>query len=355
MRLFALCGLALCLPLAFVSAASAAPTPVLLGNAGVFAVLAGSGITNTGVTTISGDTGSSPLPSETGFSGCPAADCIAQTGTNHNQPNPNDTATQNAKTDLGTAYGVAAGQTPTQIPTELAGQTLTPGVYRSAAGTFGMSGTLVLDGNNNADAVFIFQMGSTLITGSSGNVTFLRGAQACNVFWQVGSSATLGSGSNFAGTILANTSISVNDGVTVQGRLLAGEAGAGAVTLIHDTILTPTTCVTQAENDQAAANAAALVQAQAAAAAKAIADTAAAAAAKLAADTAAATAAAQAAATAQAAAAAQAAATKAAAKAAAAKAARAATAARARRAATTRARHKLTTIHTARTHAGFTG
>ena len=111
-------------------------------------------------------------------------------------------------------------------------------------------------------------MGTTLITGGTGNVTFLNGAQACNVFWQVGSSATLGAGSNFSGTILANDDISLGDGVTVQGRLLAGEARMrGAVTLIHDTIITPTTCVTQAQNDSAAAAAAALVQAQAAAAA----------------------------------------------------------------------------------------
>ncbi|HTC69987.1 MAG TPA: ice-binding family protein, partial [Acidothermaceae bacterium] len=161
------------------------------------------------------------------------------TGANHTSPNPNDAVTQGAKAALTNAYNNAAGQTPTIINTELAGQTLAPGVYTSASGTFGMSGTLTLDGQNNAGAVFIFQTASTLITGGTGNVILIRGAQSCNVFWKVGSSATLGAGSTLNGTILANTSISLGSGVTVLGRLLAGEqaSGAGAVTLIHDTII----------------------------------------------------------------------------------------------------------------------
>jgi hypothetical protein len=263
---FALIGV---LTLAIAQSASAAPTPVLLGNAGVFAVLGGGGLTNTGVTTITGDVGSSTTPSQTGFTGCPAANCVALTGANHIAPDPNDLATQSAKADLITAYNVAAGQTPTQIPTELAGSTLTAGVYNSAAGTFGMTGTLVLDGANNADSIFIFQTASTLITGGTGNVTFIRGAQACNVFWKVGSSATLGAGSNFSGTILAHDSISLGNGVTVLGRLLADQQGnaTGAVTLIADTIVRPTTCTTQASID-----AATLAATQAAAAAKEAAD-----------------------------------------------------------------------------------
>jgi hypothetical protein len=274
------------------SAEAATPTPVLLGNAGLFALLAGSGTTNTGVTTINGDVGSSPLPSETGFAACPAADCVALTGANHTDPSPNDAVTQSAKADLITAYNNAAGQTPTQIPTELAGNTYTAGVYNSAAGTFGMTGTLVLDGENNADATFIFQTASTLITAASGNVTFIRGAQACNVFWKVGSAATLGAGSNFSGTILAHDTITLGDGVTVSGRLLAAEQGnAGAVTLIHDTITKPATCVTQASigpsPTQVAADKAAADKAAAdkAAADKAAADTKAAAGTKAAANT----------------------------------------------------------------------
>jgi hypothetical protein len=341
--------------------ASATPTPVLLGTAGGFALLAGSGLTNTGVTTVTGDVGSSTNPVQTGFAGCPGANCVALTGANHTAPSPNDTTTQNAKTDLTTAYNAAAGQTPTQIPTELAGTTLTAGVYNSAAGTFGMTGTLVLDGANNADSIFIFQTASTLITGGTGNVTFINGAQACNVFWQVGSAATLGAGSSFSGTILAHDNISVGDGATVSGRLLAGEqaSSTGAVTLIHDTVTKPSTCTTQASVDAAtaAAQAQAAAAAQAAADARAAADRAAAAAqaadAKAAA-AAAAQAAAAAAAAAQAAAVAAAAAKKAAvvaARAAVAKAAaaKAATSARIAKAAAIRARvEKAHAIATAR-------
>ena len=376
---------------AFASTASAAPTPVLLGNAGLFAVLAGGGITNTGASTIGGDVGSSSNPVQTGFAACPAADCVALTGANHVDPSPNDTATQNGKAALITAYDNAAGQSPTMVATELGGQTLVAGVYRAASDTFGMTGTLVLDGANNADSTFVFQMGTTLTTANTGNVTFIRGAQACNVFWQVGSSATLGANSNFSGNILAKTSISLGDGVTVQGRLLADEQGTtGAVTLIHDTITKPT-CVTQASIDATAAAAAAAAaqaqaqvvaaaaaaqaQAQAAAAAQAASEAQAAAdqaaAAAKAADAKAAAAAADKAAAAavvaaQAAAAATAAADKAAgvaakavtAKKAAAKAvaaARVAKAAAAKAATAKRIALKLSSIRTARRHAGFTG
>lgn len=264
-RILAAAAIAMLLPAALAGSASGTPTPVLLGNAGVFAVLAGSGITNTGATTITGDVGSSPTPSQTGFAACPGADCVALTGANHNLPDPNDAVTQSAKADLITAFDNAAGQTPTQVPSELAGHTYTAGVYNSADGTLGMTGTLVLDGENNADATFIFQTATTLITGGTGNVTFIRGAQACNVFWKVGSAATLGAGSSFSGTILAHDDISLGDGVTVHGRLLAAEQGnAGAVTLIHDTITKPATCVTQASIDAAAAaEAAARAQAEA--------------------------------------------------------------------------------------------
>jgi ice-binding like protein len=114
-------------------------------------------------------------------------------------------------------------------------------VYDSAAGTFQITGTLTLDGQHNPDATFIFQTESTLKTAVASRVTFINGAQACNVFWQVGSAATLDTDSLFGGTIMAHDSISLNDGVTVEGRLLAGEqaSGAGAVTLIHDTITRP--------------------------------------------------------------------------------------------------------------------
>jgi len=216
-----------------------AATTVPLGTAGAYAILAGSGITNTGVTTITGDVGSSPTNSETGFAACPGANCVTLIGANHNSPNPNDAVTQGAKAALTNAYNNAAGQTPAVVLTELAGQTLVGGVYTSASGTFGMSGTLTLDGQNNPNSVFIFQTASTLITGGTGNINLIRGAQACNIFWKIGSAATLGAGSTLRGTVMAHDNISLGSGVTVDGRLFAGEqaSGAGAVTLIHDTII----------------------------------------------------------------------------------------------------------------------
>jgi hypothetical protein len=115
----------------------------------------------------------------------------------------------------------------------LDGATLTAGVYDSAAGTFLNSGTLTLDGQGDPNAVFIFQMASTLITASASTVDLINGARSCNIFWQVGSSATLGTDSTFRGTILALTSIQVTTGVIVEGRVLARNA---SVTLDTDTI-----------------------------------------------------------------------------------------------------------------------
>ena len=219
--------------------AHAAATAVPLGTAATYTVLAGSGITNTGITTISGDVGSSPTSTESGFTACPAADCVTLTGTNHTSANPNDAQTQGAKADLTLAYNNAAGQTPSVVLTELAGQTLVAGVYTSLSGTFGMTGTLTLDGANNPSSVFIFQTATTLITAGTGNINLINGAQACNIFWQIGSAATLGAGSTLDGTVMAHDDISLGAGVTVNGRLLAGEqtSGAGAVTLINDTII----------------------------------------------------------------------------------------------------------------------
>lgn len=205
----------------------AAQAPVGLGTANSFAVLAGSGITNTGATTITGDVGTFPTTSESGFGS------VTINGTNH----AGDSTTQGAKNDLVTAYNDAAGRTPVStIPTELGGSTLTAGVYDSNAGTFGITGTVTLNGEGDPTSVFIFEMASTLITASASNVVLINGASACNVYWRVGSSATLGTGSTFRGNILALTSITVNNGVTVIGRILARN---GAVTLQNDTITRP--------------------------------------------------------------------------------------------------------------------
>lgn len=205
----------------------AQPT-VNLGTAASFAVLAGSGITNTGPTTIIGDVGTFPTTSETGFG------TVTIIGTNH----AGDAVTQGAKTDLVIAYNDAAGRVPfTVVAGDLGGQTLTPGVYQSAS-SLGLTGTLTLDAQGDPNAVFIFQMGSTLTTASASSVVLINGAQACNVFWQVGSSATLGTGSAFQGTILALTSITATTGAVVNGRLLARN---GEVTLDTNTI-TVTIC-----------------------------------------------------------------------------------------------------------------
>lgn len=206
----------------FVNAAG--PTTVGLGTTTSFAVLAGSGITNTGPTTINGDVGTYPTTTQTGFGS------VTLNGTNHN----GDSVTQGAKTDLVTAYNDAAGRTPvTTIPTELGGTTLVPGVYSSAAGTFGITGTLTLNGQGDPNAVFIFQAASTLITASSSNIVLTGSARSCNIFWQVGSSATLGTSSTLRGNVFALTSITATTGAVIDGRLLARN---GAVTLDTNTI-----------------------------------------------------------------------------------------------------------------------
>jgi hypothetical protein len=212
--------------------ADAAQTPVGLGTAGSFAVLAGSGTTNTNPTTVTGDVGTFPTTSESGTAS------MTITGTNH----AGDAVTQGAKSDLVTAYNTAAGESPrTAVPADLGGKTLNPGTYNSAS-SMGLTGSLTLNGGGNPNAMFVFQAGSTLITASASSVNLINGAQACNVFWQVGSSATLGTGSTFRGTILALTSITVTSATTINGRVLARN---GAVTLDNDTITRPT-CATSA-------------------------------------------------------------------------------------------------------------
>ena len=208
-----------------------AATSVGLGTADSFAVLAGSGITNTGATTITGDIGTFPTTTiDEGATG------ITLIGTNHG----GDAVTQEAKDDLVTAYNDAAGQGPvTTISADLGGSTLVAGVYNSAS-SLGLTGTLTLDAEGDADAVFIFQAGSTLTTAVDSSIVLINGAQSCNVFWQVGSSATLGTDSTFRGSILALTSISLTTGATVDGRLLARD---GAVTLDTNTI-TRAVCAT---------------------------------------------------------------------------------------------------------------
>jgi type VI secretion system secreted protein VgrG len=203
-------------------AAYAAQGPVGLGTATSFAVLAGSGITNTGPTTITGDVGTFPTPTETGFGS------ITLQGTNHR----GDAVTQGAKQDLVVAYNDAAGRKPvTNVPVELGGRTLPAGVYTSP--TLGLTGTLSLDAKGSPDAQFIFQAGSTLIAETNSRILLLNGADPCRVVWQVGSSATFKTGTSFVGDVLALTSITAQTRATFQGRLLARN---GAVTLDTNTI-----------------------------------------------------------------------------------------------------------------------
>ena len=202
--------------------------PVLLGRANSFAVLAGSGITNTGITTITGDVGSNPTPAETGFTGL--TDKVILFGTNHPAA---DLTTLNAKTDLDAAYLDASTRTPTVLAqgVELGGLTLGPGVYQN--GTYGLTGTLTLDGRGDPNAEFIFQAASTLITATASQVLLVNGANPCHVVWQVGSSATFAGGTQFAGDVLAQASITVVSGASFRGRLMARTA---AVTMDTNTI-----------------------------------------------------------------------------------------------------------------------
>jgi hypothetical protein len=217
--------LALCMPV--VDAAS-----IDLKTAGNFGALAGSGVTNAVAgTIINGDVGSSPTPS---ISGLLPADVngilYAAAGA----------VVEQAKLDLGDAYTAAAGATGgVPGPAELGGATILPGVYTyttAASWTFG-AGDLTLDANGDSSAQWIFQIGTTLITPANANVLLIRGASANNVFWQVGSSATLGATNTFAGNILAYTDITLGGG-TLNGRALAS-GGAVAISGAVETINVP--------------------------------------------------------------------------------------------------------------------
>jgi hypothetical protein len=200
--------------------------PVALGAATTFAVLAGSTVTSTGPTTVTGDLGLSPGTAVTGFFTVDGGPGRVNGGIYRVTPGPAATA-QGALT---TAYNDAAGRTVGAIAVagNLGGQTLTPGLYKSTSSLEISSGDLTLDAQGDANAVFIFQMGSTLTTTVGRQVILSGGARAANIFWQVGSSATLGTGSVLKGTILALASITVTTGATLDGRALARTA---AVTL----------------------------------------------------------------------------------------------------------------------------
>jgi hypothetical protein len=211
--------------LIFASSALGATT-VGLGKAASFSVLGGSTITNTGQTTMFGDLGLAPGSSVTGAPVVLGAEHV------------DDAVANEAKIALTTAVTTAANEASNGSAGEdLAGRAFLPGTYTASSSLLLSSGSVTLNAQGDPNAVFIFQIGSTLTTGSNTSVSLINGAQACNVFWQVGSSATLGTGTHFVGTIMAADSITANTGATIHGRLLAQTA---AVTLENNTITTST-------------------------------------------------------------------------------------------------------------------
>ena len=206
--------------------ALAQTAPVGLGTAGSFAVVAGTTVTNTGPSTISGNLGVSPGSAVVGFPPGTVSNGVIHAA---------DAVALQAQADVTTAYNDAAGRATTATVTaDLGGQTLVAGVY--TGGALGLTGALTLDAQGDPNAVFVFQAASTLITASTSSVNLINGANPCNVYWQVGSSATLGTNSVFVGTVLALTSVAATTGATVQGRLLARN---GEVTLDNNVITVP--------------------------------------------------------------------------------------------------------------------
>ena len=218
------CGLGLGL-------AALADARISLGAASPFGIVATTAITSTGQTDVIGEIGIYPdgVSSITGFP-------PGKSGTIYGADPTADTAHEAAMS----AYTAAAALKPTKVLTgqDLGGMTLGPGVYFFASSAQ-LTGTLTLTGKGDASSQFIFQIGSTLTTASASSVVLAKGANACNVFWQVGSSATLGTTTKFQGNILASASVTANNGVAVRGGLYALSA---AVTLIDDDITALTKC-----------------------------------------------------------------------------------------------------------------
>jgi uncharacterized repeat protein (TIGR01451 family) len=217
----------------FPSVAALAQVAPSLGTAQSFAVLGGSTVTNTGPTLVFGDLGVSPGTAVTGF---PPGTVLG--GTIHAA----DAVALQAQSDTTAAYVNLAGQacnTTFGVPTDLGGLTLVPGVYCFSSSAQ-LTGALTLDAGGDPGAVWIFEIASTLITASNSSVLLVNGAGQCNDYWQVGSSATLGTGTAFVGNILALTSISLDTNATMSGRALARN---GAVTMDSNTVSIATCAV----------------------------------------------------------------------------------------------------------------
>jgi hypothetical protein len=217
-------GSVVAMGLLFAGSAQAANPPVQLGSDASFSVLAGSTVTNTGPTTMFGDLGLDPGSAVTGAPHTLGAMHI------------DDGVAIQAKTDLVTGYNDAAGRPSTQLSSaDLSGQSFTPGVYNASSSLLFSAGTVTLNAQGDPNAVFIFKVGSSLTTSSATTVLLTNGAQPCNVYWQIGASATLGTNSRFIGTVMALTTITAQTGMTMDGRLLARN---GAVNLDTNTITT---------------------------------------------------------------------------------------------------------------------
>jgi len=197
-----------------------------LGAINDFAIIANTTITNTGPSSITGNVGLTPGTSITGF----------QFATLNGTKNINNASSVAAKNNTITIYNnINEYQSSLTAPT-LGGTTKTAGTYNSASGAFEITGTLTLDGQNNPNAIFVFKADSTLVTSNYSKIVLINGAQACNIFWRVGSSATIGVNSIFKGNLIVLTSTTVNTGANIEGRILVIN---GAVTLDNNSINKP--------------------------------------------------------------------------------------------------------------------
>lgn len=206
---------------------------IVLGAAESFVVLGGSTVTNVGTTHLVGDLGVSPGTAITGFGGA----STVTGGSIH----ADDALAMQAHDDTATAYTQLAGLSSVQDLTgqDLGGLTLTPGV-RNFSSSAGLTGTLILDGLGQLNPLFVFQIGSTLTTATSASISLINGANASNVWFQVGSSTTLATGTFFQGSIIALTSNTLATSVTMDGRILAIN---GAVTLDTASIEVPVAAI----------------------------------------------------------------------------------------------------------------